>query len=53
MKTFTVTNEEMFHVCKAFDHKNSSHTNLRTSHAELSGKGCQYREKDSENKILS
>ena len=33
--------------------KSNSHTNLRTSHAQLSGKGCQYREEDYENKILS
>ena len=33
--------------------KNNSHTNLRTSHAQLSEKGRQYREEDYENKILS
>ena len=33
--------------------KNNSHTDLRTSHAHLSGKGCHYREEDHENKILS
>ena len=33
--------------------KNNSHTNLRTSDAQLSEKGCQYREEDYENKILS
>ena len=30
---------------------NNNHEDLRTSHAQLSGKGCQYREEDSENKI--
>ena len=39
MKKFTVTDEKIFHV---FYHKNSSHMNLRTSHAQLSEKGCQY-----------
>ena len=33
--------------------KNNSHADLRTSHTQRSGKGCQYREEDSENKILS
>ena len=50
---FTVTDEQIFRVYEAFDRKNNSHTDLRTSHAQLSEKGCQYREGDSENKILS
>ena len=33
--------------------QNDSHTDLRTSRALLTEKGCQYREKDSKNKILS
>ena len=33
--------------------KNSNHADLRTSHAQLLGKGSQYREEDSENKLLS
>ena len=33
--------------------KNNSHTDWRTSHAQLSEKGCQYREEDYKNKILS
>ena len=53
MKKFTVTNEKIFRVHKAFDHKNNSHADLRASHAQFSGKDCQYREEDSENKILS
>ena len=52
MKKFTVT-DEIFLVYKAFDRKSSSHTDLRTSHAQLSGKGYQHREEDSGNKLLS
>ena len=33
--------------------KDNSHTDLRASHAQFLGKGSQYREVDSENKILS
>ena len=47
MKKFTVTDEKIFRVCKAFDHENNSHADLRTSHAQFSGKDCQYREEDS------
>ena len=32
--------------------KNNSHADLRTSHEQLSGKGCQYGEEDFENKIM-
>ena len=32
--------------------KDTSGTNLRTSHTQLSGKGSQYGKEDSENKIL-
>ena len=53
MTKFTVTNEKIFRVCKAFDRKSNSHTDLRTSHTQLSEKGCQYREEDSKNKTLS
>ena len=52
MKKITVTNEKIFGVYKALDRKNNSHTDLRTSHAQLSGKCCQYEEEDYENKIL-
>ena len=38
---------------RLFTVKNNSHTDWRTSHAQLSEKGCQYREEDYENKILS
>ena len=53
MKKFAVTNENIIHVYKAFDHKNNSPADMRTSHAQLLVKGCQHREKDSKNKILS
>ena len=53
MKKFSVIGENIFCFYKAFDRKNDSHTDLRTSQAQLSEKGCQYREEDSENKILS
>ena len=33
--------------------KDNSHTDLRTSHGQFLGKGSQYGEEDSENKILS
>ena len=33
--------------------KNNSHTDLRTSHSQLSQKDCQYGEEDYENKNLS
>ena len=33
--------------------KDNIHSDLRTSHAQFFGKGSQYREEDSENKILS
>ena len=32
--------------------KNKSHADMRTSHAQLLGTGCQHREEDSKNKIL-
>ena len=44
MKKFTVTDEKI---------KNNGHTDLRTSHAQLLERGCQYKEEDYENKILS
>ena len=53
MKRFTVTDEKIFRVYKAFKRKNNSHVDLSTSHAQVSEKACQYREEDSENKSLS
>ena len=53
IKTFAITDERMFHVFKAFDCKNNSHADMRTSHAKLLEKGCQHGEEDSKNKIFS
>ena len=53
VKKITVTGEKIFRVYMAFHLKNNSHADLRTSHAQFSEKGCQYREEDSKNKILS
>ena len=53
MKKFTVTDEKIFCVYKALVVKDTSGTNLRTSNPQLLQKDCQYREQDSENKILS
>ena len=50
MKKMTDTDKKYFMLLTT---KNISHTDLRTSDAQLLGKGCQYREEDSENKILS
>ena len=53
MKKITVTDDKIFRVYKAFDSKKSnSDTDLRTSHAQLSEKSCQYGEEDSKNKIF-
>ena len=35
MKKFTVTNEKIFRVYKAFELKNNSHADLMTSHAQF------------------
>ena len=53
MKKFAVTDEKIFHVYKAFDCKNNSQADVKTSQAQLSEKSCQYGEKDSKNKMLS
>ena len=53
MKKIAVTDEKIFHVCKAFDRKLNSHADMRTSDAQLLQKGCQHGEDDSKNKILS
>ena len=52
MKKFIVTDEKLSRVYKAPDRKNNSHTDLRTFHAQLSEKGCQYREEDFEKKFV-
>ena len=38
MKKFTVTNETIFRVYKAFNRKNNSHADLGTFHAQFLGK---------------
>ena len=48
MKKFTSTNEKIFRSIRLLAVKNNSHTDLSTSNAQLSGKGCQYREEDYE-----
>ena len=52
MKKFAVTDETIFHVYEAFDRKNNSHSDMRTSQAQLLEKGCQHGEEDSKNEIL-
>ena len=52
-KKFTVTDEKIFHVYKSLNHKNNSHADLRTFHAQFLEKDCEYKEEDAENKILS
>ena len=47
MKKFPVNDEKIFCVCKAFDHKNNSHADLMTFHAQLLEKGCQHGEENS------
>ena len=44
MKKFAVTDEKV---------KTNSHADMRTSHAQLLGKGCQHEEEDSKTKIFS
>ena len=38
VKKFTVTDEKIFRADKAFNRKNNSHADLRTSHAQFWGK---------------
>ena len=53
MKKIAVTDEKIFRVYKAFDRKNNSHMDTRTSHAQLLEKEFQHGEGDSKNKSLS
>ena len=54
MKKLAVTDEKIFHIYKAFDHKlNNSHADMRTSHAQRLEKGFQHGEEESKNNILS
>ena len=52
MKKFAVTDEKICHVYKAFDRKNNSHADMRTSHTQLLEHDCQHGDEDSKNKIL-
>ena len=53
MKKFAITDKKLFNVFKAFDHKNNSHADMRTSYAQLFEISCQHGAEDSKNKILS
>ena len=53
MKKSIVTDEKYFVSERLLTMKDKLHTDLRNSHAQFLGKGSQYREKDSENEILS
>ena len=53
MKKFTVTDEKYAVSIRLLTIKDTSGTNMRTSHQRLSGKGCQSGEEDSARKILS
>ena len=52
MKKITVTDEKYSVSIRLLTVKDNSHTDLRTSHAQVLGKSNQYREEDSENKIV-
>ena len=49
MKKLAVTDEIIFYIYKAFDHKNNSHADVRISPTQLLGK---HGEEDSKNKVL-
>ena len=53
MKKIIATDEKYSVSVRLLTMKDNIHTDLRTSHAQLLGKGSQYREEDSKNKILS
>ena len=42
-----------FSMSIAFDRKNNSHADMRTSHVQRLEKGCQHGDEDSKNKILT
>ena len=52
MKKFTVTDKKYSVSIRLLTVKTNSHTYLRTSHAQLLEKGCQYTEEHYENKIM-
>ena len=49
----TVTDEKRSVFVRLLTVKDTSGTNLRTSHPQFSNNSCQYREEDSEIKIIS
>ena len=53
MKKIAVADEKYSMSLRPLTVKNNSHADMRTSHAQLSGKSCQHGEDDSKNKILS
>ena len=53
MKNFQLLIKEYSVSIRLLTINNHSHTDLRTSYVQLSRKGCQYKEEDRENKILS
>ena len=52
-KTFAVTDEKYSVSITLLTIKDDSHADMRISHAQRLEKGCQHREEDSKNKILS
>ena len=53
MKKITVTDENYSESIRLLTVTNDSYTDLRPSQAGLWEQGCQYREEDYKNKILS
>ena len=53
MKKFTANYEKYSRTRRLLTIKDTSGTNLRTSHPQLLGKGCHYREEGFKHKILS
>ena len=53
MKKIIVTDEKYSVPMRLLTVKDNIHTDLRTSQAQFLGRGSQYGEEDSENKILS
>ena len=52
-KTFAVTDEKYSVSMTLLTIKDDSHADMRISHAQRLEEGCQHREEDSKNKILS
>ena len=53
MEKVIITDEKYSMSIRLLTVKDDIHMDSRTSHAQFLGKGSQYREEDSENKILS